>query len=242
MTANEKHLKLQRRGKNTKRQETSSKINRDKSTIKALVLERAETCRITWQWRESGAIFLKWNDWWWTAAADSGAPTRFLPQWKWQRGRENMDGEHQTRHHRHRKTQEKYSSGLQFWEFLSVNAAFLNRLYTLHAYMLIFSYKFLFKTCPELHVGLSTMLKISGNMDQSIKRWQVSTWPPSCLPLGDTAAICQENDTHSSFYLQQRSSLGSQFCFLFCLPSPQLNSVFLCRILRMKQSFESVEE
>lgn len=137
---NKKQWELKRWGKHTKglwagnsgRDKTSSTINRDKGTIKALVLEQTKT--LPWQWRETTAIFWNWTEWWWTAATGSGAATSFLPQWEWQRGKWRDEEWREPKH----------SSGLQFWVFQPLNATILNRFCTLqhrwHVNYLIISY------------------------------------------------------------------------------------------------------
>lgn len=71
-------------------------INRDKSPIKALVLEQAETCGFTWQWRKSAAILSK------------SAPMRVTER-EMEHGWREPNKAPQAQ-----KNQEKYSSGLQF--------------------------------------------------------------------------------------------------------------------------------
>lgn len=138
------------------------------------------------------------------------------------------------------KNQEKYSSGLQFWEFLPLNAAFWNRLYMLqrrwHVNFLIsfLIYSMSWALCWSLHkaedkwkhgsihqevtsVWLTSLMSATGRYDGCLPR----KWPTALF-------------TFSNVHL-----LNHSFVFYFVCPPPQLNSVFLCRILRMKQSFES---
>lgn len=97
------------------------------------------------------------------------------------------------------KKQEKYSSGIQFWEFLSLNAAFLNRLYTLQRcwhvnFLILFLiYSVSWALCWSLHKAEDKWKH--GSIHQEV----TSVWLTSLMSAtGRQTAVCQENDPQLS--------------------------------------------